>query len=394
MPIYFFAASVNAAEGKALQDRLLPSIPDLQKVETVEELSRRLPPEPQSSMGERTYVLFPFSHADATVDRLVEMAARGREILYFIFISDEISATDYKRLLRAGNADWVSSRGAPQEVLDILSRHQRAPIANETPARPKPAFVSFVPSGGGVGNSTIALEIGVQLRTSKAKAARAICLVDLDFQTSHVCDLLDIDPRLQIDELALYPERLDAQLFELFVSHHSSGLDVLAAARSKETAAEPSIAALDALFAKISEKYELVLVDLPVPWVTWTRQILGVSDLAVVTGLSTIPSLRQVADTVKAIRGLDPAPARIEVALNRCPTRLMGGLVGRQYAKRILEAEPMFCIREHASAARQSVNTGVPVSLAAPSNWISKDIAKMAALVSGLQATRPIAASK
>ena len=37
-------------------------------------------------------------------------------------------------------------------------------------------------------------------------------MVDLDFQTSHLCDYLDSEPRLQIDELSNAPERLDDQL--------------------------------------------------------------------------------------------------------------------------------------------------------------------------------------
>ena len=43
---------------------------------------------------------------------------------------------------------------------------------------------------------------------------------------------------MQIQEIAANPDRLDAQLFELFVSHHGSGLDVLAAPRSKENPAD------------------------------------------------------------------------------------------------------------------------------------------------------------
>ena len=172
------------------------------------------------------------------------------------------------------------------------------------------------------------------------------------------CDLLDIEPRLQMAEISQHPERLDAQLFELFVSHHSTGLDVLAPARSKGTGTDPSIAALDALFAMISKRYEVILVDLPVPWVGWTRQILSASDLAVVTGLCTIPSLRQVAETLKAIRELEHVPPQIVVALNRCQSGLLGGIAGQQYVKRIVNPETVFYVREHPVAAQESVNTG------------------------------------
>src|SRR5947208_42107 len=76
----------------------------------------------------------------------------------------------------------------------------------------------------------------ILLKTAKRTRARRVCLLDLDFQNSHVCDYLDIEPRMQIHEIAANPERLDAQLFDLFVSHHTSGLDVLAAPRSRDHA--------------------------------------------------------------------------------------------------------------------------------------------------------------
>ena len=36
-----------------------------------------------------------------------------------------------------------------------------------------------------------------------------VCLIDLDFQSSNVCDYLDIEPRLQIREISADPDRLD-----------------------------------------------------------------------------------------------------------------------------------------------------------------------------------------
>jgi pilus assembly protein CpaE len=390
MPVYFFSPAMDSAESEALEQRIRRDIPKLQKVDSVEDLSRRLPPKPSSGTEDTNYVLFPFFHANMSAQRLVEIAARGRDILFFIFISDDISASDYKLLVRAGNADWASSHDAPQEIREIISRRERGDAVNAPSARVKHVLVSFVPSGGGVGNATLAMETAVQLKTNKATRRRTVCLIDLDFQTSHVCDLLDMEPRLQFAEISANPERLDAQLLDLFVSHHSSGLDVLACVRSKN-ATEPSIAGLDALFSLISQRYEVILIDLPLAWFGFTRQILTVSDLAVVTGVNTIPSLRQVAETVKAIRELEHQPRQIVVAINRSEAGLLGGLSGQHYAQQMLAEEKLFYIRDDSAVARQSVNTGVPVSLAAPSSRISKDIGKLTELVAALQPTRAAA---
>src|SRR5207249_3796469 len=94
------------------------------------------------------------------------------------------------------------------------------------PSGAQPVVIAFVPSAGGVGNATIAIEVGIKLKSTKATRQRRVCLIDLDFQTSHVCQYLDVEPRLRIHEIESNPERLDDHLFDIFKSQHSSGLDV------------------------------------------------------------------------------------------------------------------------------------------------------------------------
>ena len=45
----------------------------------------------------------------------------------------------------------------------------------------------------------------------------------------------------------------------------------------------------------------------------------------------------------------------------------------------------MVYVREDASAANHSLNTGVPISITSPSSKITKDIRALASLVSGLR---------
>jgi pilus assembly protein CpaE len=383
MQVYLLNAGLDPAELNDLETRIRISVPNLYRVETLDALrADRL-----RSNGEeqKPFVLYPVrSPADVSFDQLIDIAIQYHEYFFTIFISDEISATHYKSLLQTGGADWVLTRNAAQEVADILWR--KAAVSSVPGSeRRKPAIATFVSSGGGVGNSTLAVEIGVQLRTNKATRDRSVCLIDLDFQNSHICDYLDIEPRLQIHELAANPGRLDAQLLELFLSHHSSGLDVLATPRSKTSPIELNVAALDALFGMMSEKYHFVLVDLPASWLDWTPPILSVSGLVVVVGLNTIPSLRAVHETLDAVRAVKPLMAQIAVAVNRCESGLFGGIARRQHAKTVLGNENIVFIRDDSHAAHEGVNTGVPPGLASHGSKLSKDIAQLTNLISGLQ---------
>jgi pilus assembly protein CpaE len=384
MQIYFFAAGIESDELKQLEDRLRSKFPTLQTLNKLDEVTRRIAEQPATSSAENAVIIFPALAAASSFDRLVGIAEQAQRGIFFIFVSKEISASDYKRLVRSGGADWVSVDDAPEEIHDIIARAARTQATASAAAAVKPVIAGFLPSAGGVGNTTLAVETAIQLKLDKQTRNRRICLLDLDLQTSHVCDYLDIEPRLQLREIIDSPERLDGQLFELFVSHHSSGLAVIASPRNRRDPFEANVAALDALFGMIALRYDMLIVDFPSYWAPWTQQTLSVCDLAVVTGLNTVPGLRQVADALGALRSIETIPPKIVVGLNRCEGRLLGGVARSQHVTRLLGSETVLNVRDDASAAIEAVNTGIPVAVGSPSSKIAKDIRAFANLLAAV----------
>jgi pilus assembly protein CpaE len=388
MQIYFFTAGVDSNELRELEDRIRSKLPKLRNLAAIDEVTRQLSQDlsqDKASLNrEPIYVILPVLDPTSSLDRFVTIAQQEHRGVFLIFISREISASDYKRLVRGGNADWASVQNAPQEILDIISRTGQSETRSADAKRP--AIVAFVPSGGGVGNATLALETAIQIKLDRRTRTRRVCLLDLDLRASHVCDYLDIEPRLQMREIVQDPERLDTQLFELFVSRHqTSGLHVLASPRDRNAPTELAIPALDALFRLISERYDLMIVDLPAAWFDWTGLILSICDLAIVTGLNNVPGLRQIAETLQAVRGQGRIPPQIVVALNRCETDLLGKPARRGHVNRVLGSETLVYVRDDAAAANHSVNTGVPISIASRSSKIAKDVRTLASLVAAVR---------
>ena len=384
MQIYFFTAGTESDELKELESRIRSTVPSLRKLANLDVVIGARGQDGASANHDQICIIIPVL-TGTSFDRVASIAAQEHRGIFFIFVSSEISASDYKRLVRSGGADWVSIQGAPQEILDILSRIGRSEVSHAEQVRP--AIVAFVPSAGGVGNATLAIETAVQVKRPKPTHARRVCLLDLDLRASHICDYLDIEPRFHIEEIVQNPDRLDAQLFDLFVSRHSaSGIDVLAVPRNRRASVELDMAALDALFRFISQQYDLVIINLPPAWFDWTDQILAVSDLAIVTGLNNVPGLHQIAETLKEVKSAARVPPQIVVALNRCESGLVGGIARRRHVSRALGNQTAVYIREDAGAANHSLNTGVPISITRRSSRITKDVRALAALVSELKA--------
>jgi pilus assembly protein CpaE len=380
MPIYLLNANPDVEKTAQVEQKIRETMPEVIKIEDLENIAREI----KWGDKELTYVLFLAPSGSAGyIDVLVRIADTYRKRIFFIVISDEISGIDYKRLVRSGGADWVSANASAQEILDIIDRNRLGSHA-KSEEEPNPVLVSFIPSAGGVGNSTLAIETAIQLK--KAKASRRVCLIDLDFQTSHICDYLDIEPRLQIQEISTSPERLDSQLFEIFVSHHDSGLDVFASPRSKFDTCGLDFSALDALFSLISGRYDLILIDLPVSWFSWTSKIIAASGGIVVTGLNSIPGLRQIAETLTTVRGTTDVFGEIRVVVNKCERGLFGRVARRQHVQSILKYEKILYVRKD-DAALESINTGVPMALGASRRKISQDILDITTFCTGLQSS-------
>ena len=379
MTIYLTHQGGSEAKVDEIHGKLKSTIPDLKRVPSVEDIDRLT--------SDRSIILLVAAPPDdANVDHLIDVVRRHSPNLFFIIVGGDISARDYKRLIQSGNADWVAEIGLPHEVLDIVGR-VNAP-ARDNGAAESPIVVSFTPSAGGVGNSTLAIETAIHLVKNKSTRGAKVALVDLDFQSSHVCDYLDIAPKFQFEEIVAAPDRLDDQLLNAFISHHASGLDVLAASRSRFHARALSIEALSALFDRLAQRYATIVIDLPLSVHSWTLPLLAASKGILVTGLNTIPGLRQIEETVRALREEATITAELRAVVNRCEFGLMGKVARADHVARILGEEKRFFVRS-ARVATECVNVGTPITLAYPSDKSVKDIAAISAFCAALKSPPP-----
>ena len=377
MTIYLTHGGDDQAKVDEIQGKLKSTIPDLRRVPSVEDIDRR-----SVNGAERSIIILAAAAAQgANVDELIDVVRRSPRNLFFIVVGGDISARDYKRLLQSGNADWVADAGLPHEILDIVGRVS-AP-AREDVAGDSPTVVSFTPSAGGVGNSTLAIETAIHLVRAKSTRGAKVTLVDLDFQSSHVCDYLDIAPKFQFEEIVAAPDRLDDHLLSASISHHPSGLDVLAASRSRFHARDLSVEALSALFDRMAQRYSTIIIDLPLSVHSWTLPLLAASKGILVTGLNTIPGLRQIEETMRALREEATITAELRAVVNRCDVGLLGKVARADHVARILGEEKRFCVR-NAAVAVECVNVGSPIALAYPSDKSVKDIAAIAAFCARL----------
>jgi pilus assembly protein CpaE len=120
---------------------------------------------------------------------------------------------------------------------------------------------------------------------------------------------------------------------------------------------------LDPFLEMVLAKYNYIILDLPVSWFSWTIPVLENSNAIILTGINTVPCLRQMRATLDEVAKTKVSPSQIAIVMNRVKRRLLQRIERRTHVERVFPNEKIYYIHEHADAVER-VNTGTPAALA------------------------------
>src|SRR4029077_19339791 len=142
-----------------------------------------------------------------------------------VVVTDAFDENLARALVQMRVADFLKKPVSPVELVRTCARVAKGPTSSSEATEAQ--IYTFLPAVGGAGVTTLAVQTAMMLLNSGQRGKSSTCLVDLDFQHGACADYLDLEPRLNLGEIG--PERLDRQLLEVMLSHHPSGLAVIAA---------------------------------------------------------------------------------------------------------------------------------------------------------------------
>jgi len=331
---------------------------------------------------------------DLDAARPEEMAALERMMLRIgisppvVVVTQSFDAEVARSLLQMRVADFLVKPVQPIELVRTCARVARSSVVETKEAK----IYTFIPAVGGAGVTTLAIQTALLLLNIGQRVRPTVCLVDLDFQHGACSDYLDLEPRLDLKEIEPRPERLDRQLLEIMLSHHASGLEVIAAPNrpAEMRSFDPDM--VTRLLDLVSSHFDYVVIDMPRTWFSWTDSVLLGSNRPFTVSEITVPSIRQAKALVAAIRerlGDGPQP---RVIVNRFEQRMFDAGLKRADIEQALGADFAGTIPNNYRLVREAIDRGVPLDEVKAGNNISAQlkklilpqIAKTAAPVAGL----------
>ena len=105
-----------------------------------------------------------------------------------------------------------------------------------------------------------------------------------------------------------------------------------------------------------------------------------------VTGVNTIPCLRQISESLTAVRSYNNHAVPIAVVINRSKRRVLGGVARGKHVQAVLREEKVFFVSDNPEAFVGSANTGAPLSLGGGYRKAMREIGAVSAFCAEIKA--------
>jgi pilus assembly protein CpaE len=241
--------------------------------------------------------------------------------------------------------------------------------------------ISFVPTIGGVGSTTMACNVA----TALAKTAKTV-IIDMDLMRGAVASSFDIRPRYTIADLMESENKLDKQLLDnALMVHPGSGLSVLARPELPEDTQRVNQPGLHRLLGVLSRVFDYVVIDSMMSISPLYHTILTASDVNVIVMQLNVPSAKNAERYVGSLRRMGMESNKISLLANRYVKK--GWDIEPDEVERALGLSISWMVPNDFKNAIAAINFGEPVVLRAPKSEMSQSLMNLAAALNGKDAT-------
>jgi pilus assembly protein CpaE len=218
------------------------------------------------------------------------------------------------RSLRAGAREFLTLPIEPAELLACVAHLLRGRDDSQTCKTQGPRIVAVTAAAGGVGCTTVAVNLATILASCKQHETM---LVDFDLMFGSVDACLDIVPDRTLSDVIQNFERLDPTLLKRSILQHSSGLFVLPHPVSMQEAAAIDPEILRRLLAMLRAAFGTVVVDTSIGLHSSDFTAFELSDLILIIVHLDLLCLRNTARLINLFRQFDGLAEKVKLVANR-----------------------------------------------------------------------------
>ncbi len=283
-----------------------------------------------------------------------------------------------RKILRSDAVDVLPVPFTPDELHQAIEtgRHQMLQVQPQARMRGG-RILTFVGALGGVGTTAVASQAALIWAEKQS-----VCLIDLDLQFGNAALYLNLKPQLTLADLLDAGDRLDAEFLRSVADRHVSGLSVIASPRDMMPLDALTPEFVERLLDLAAQSYDVVLVDLPGAWISWSLSALQKSDaICLIAGL-TVPGVHQARRQIEVLEANDLGD-RVRLVLNRIVTPMFGKADLSQ-AETVLRRKVNFPVANDYPTISTAIDEGKAIGSIKVRSRIEKDMRAMVADLSAM----------
>jgi pilus assembly protein CpaE len=277
--------------------------------------------------------------------------------------------------MRSGVQDFIPKPINVDALKEILARFAgELDVKNQ---RSQNRLIAMMGSKGGVGTTTVTVNLAVQLSTF---ARKRVAILDFARPLGNVHLLLDLHPRFGIRDAIDNLDRLDSHFFGGLLTQHKTKLEVLCGATQPEEWQAIPVSVLERVVNVAQNDFDVVLLDMGSQFSSEWSPILRTARMVMVVAEANVPALWTLDRRLLALSGFGIEADRARVIINRWHK------ADEDVLKSIEKSikRPVFaCIPNDFRKANEAVNLGTPI-LENHNNLLSNRYREIAAQLTGM----------
>jgi pilus assembly protein CpaE len=322
---------------------------------------------------------------DLVIYELGDNTERDFQVLQSLMNSDALgevfltsNRTDSQLLLKAmriGVKEFLPQPLNEQEVRQALAgfKERRGPSGRTGPGKVG-RIISVMGSKGGVGTTTVAVNLAVSL--AERKTEQSIALVDLNAVVGEIPLFLAVKPSYHWGEIIQNIGRLDSAFLMNIMVRHGSGLYVLPSPNKLNGYPVATPETMQRVLSNLQDMFDVVVIDGGQSMDSAYLKVIEMSDTLLIISILSLPCLHNTHNLLQSLKSLSILPQdRMQVVINRY---LKKSDVSIREAEESIRKNIFWSIPNDYKATMSAINQGKPLSQVVRNASVTQSIREMA----------------
>lgn len=291
-------------------------------------------------------------------------------------------ANTVMKAMRIGIKEFLSQPFDNEEIEAALVRFcDRQRVSASVSARETGKVISVLGGKGGVGATTIAVNLAVALKTQSKK--KKVALLDMNPLFGEIPLFLEIAPKFDWGKITGNIDRLDDAFLENVLTRHASGVHILPSPAYLNGHQAPTPDIIKRLLDLMVTMFDYVIIDLGQSTDDTALKILQLSESVMLVSTLSLPCLANTNRLKKSIVDLGyVSDNRLKIVLNR---HMKKGEISVDDVEKSIDKELYWIVPNDYVTTMAAINNGKPIAEVAPKSKIAVNIEGMAGKVLGYE---------